>query len=126
MVKKMSVLLSVFGASGYRYKFSLYTFDKVWGVEGSLPACGGVFLFLHRSFYKKRATFSYKSLYCNATDNLSEVSVGTLAHKMDILRSANCVAVLLIDAEAERNSVARDIIRRNINMGSFRNKRVLN
>ena len=113
MVYKLKSLFSVFGASGYRYKFIPYIFGVVLGVEDALPAEGAVFIFLRRAYDRLLRRFKYELLYCGQTDNLSDLSVGELSGKYPALCNANCVAVLYEGDAAVRNKVTEDIICRN-------------
>ena len=114
MIKKKSVLLSLFGASGYRYKLSQYVFDKVWGVEGALPAVGGVFVFMKRLFNKRCGCFVYEFCHAGEAPDLSALSVGELAKEHKALLAASCVGVLPVPDVTERARIASDIIRRNL------------
>ena len=113
MVNKLKSLFSVFGASGYRYKFVPFTFDMFFGVEDALPAEGAVFLFLRRAYDRLRRCFKYELLHCGHTGDLSALSVGELSVKYPALCNANCVAVLYEGDAAMRNKVTEDIICRN-------------
>jgi hypothetical protein len=113
MVERLKSLLSLFGASGYRYKFSLFVFDNIHGVEDAFPDEGAVFLFARRFFNALRLCFDYKLLYCGATRDLSALSVGNLAGKNPSLRDANCIGVLY-EADADvRARVLADVSKRN-------------
>lgn len=109
----MSTLLSVFGGSGYRYKFSLFTFDNIHGVEDAFPAEGAVFLFVRRFFNALRQRFDYELLHCDATDDLSALSVGGMAKRIAPLLKANCVGVLCESAPDVREAVVKDVVQRN-------------
>lgn len=112
MIKKKSVLLSLFGASGYRYKLSQYVFGKVWGVEGVLPAVGGVYVFMKRLFSKRRGCFVYEFCHAGEAPDLSALSVDKLAKDNKSLLAASCVGVLPVSDAAERSRITSDIIRR--------------
>lgn len=113
MVRKLKSLLSLFGGSGYRYKFTLFAFDKIHGVEDAFPDEGAVFLFARRFFNALRLRFDYKLLYCGETRDLSALSMGKLSGKFPLLLDANCVGVLYEGDAAVRARVARDINSRN-------------
>ena len=113
MLKKLKSLLSVFGASGFRYSFSLFLFDKVNGVEDAFPDEGAVFLFARRTFDFLRMRFTYEPIYCGATKNLSALSVGKLAKHVPALVGANCIGVIYEGDARESGRVVGDIVRRN-------------
>ena len=113
MLKKIKSLLSVFGASGFRYSFSLFLFDKVNGVEDAFPDEGAVFLFARRTFDFLRMRFVYEPIYCGATKDLSALSVGKLSKHVPTLVAANCIGVIYEADVRERNRVVGDIVRRN-------------
>ena len=113
MIKKLKSLLSVFGASGFRYSFSLFSFDNVNGVEDAFPDEGAVFLFARRAFDFLRMRFAYEPIYCGATKNLSALSVGKLAGRVPALVRANCIGVIYETDARERSRVVGDIMRRN-------------
>ncbi len=113
MLKKLKSLLSVFGASGYRYSFTLFSFDKVNGVEDAFPDEGAVFLFARRAFDLLRMRFTYEPIYCGATKNLSALSVGKLSKHVPALVEANCIGVIYEGDSRERSRVVADIVGRN-------------
>lgn len=113
MLKKLKSLLSVFGASGYRYSFALFSFDKVNGVEDAFPDEGAVFLFARRAFDLLRMRFTYELIYCGATKDLSALSVSKLSNHEPALVGANCIGVIYESDSRERNRVVADIVRRN-------------
>lgn len=113
MLKKLKSLLSVFGASGYRYSFVLFLFDKVNGVEDAFPDEGAVFLFARRAFDFLRMRFVYEPIYCGATKNLSQLSVGKLSNHVPALVGANCIGVIYEADAHERSRVVADIGHRN-------------
>ncbi len=112
-MKKIKSLLSLFGASGYRYKFSLFMFDKVHGVEDAFPDEGAVFVFLRRVYDILHLRFSYKLIHCGATKDLSALSVARLSKRFPSLLSSNCLGVLYEKVPKERSCIVSDIIRRN-------------
>lgn len=113
MLKKLKSFLSVFGASGFRYSFSLFLFDKVNGVEDAFPDEGAVFLFARRAFDFLRMRFTYEPIYCGATKDLSALSVGKLAGHVPALVTANCIGIIYEADARERSRVVGDIVRRN-------------
>jgi hypothetical protein len=113
MVKKLKSLLSVFGASGKRYKFSLFSFDKISGIEDAFPDEGAVFLFARRAYDVLRFRFVYKLLHCGETRDLSVLSAGRLSHAIPSLLAADCVAVLFEKDASVRSGVVKDILKRN-------------
>lgn len=113
MLKKLKSLLSVFGASGYRYSFTLFSFDKVNGVEDAFPDEGAVFLFARRAFDLLRMRFTYELIYCGATKDLSALSVGKLSKHVPALVGADCIGVIYKSDSRERSRVVADIVRRN-------------
>lgn len=108
MVKKLKTMLSLFGGSGYRYNFSLFTFDKVHGVEGALPQQPAVFVFARRGY--DRLTFD--PICCSATPNIAGVAVGELARSVPALVDANCVGVAFVPGEDARCTMVDDIASR--------------
>lgn len=112
MLKKLKSLLSVFGASGFRYSFSLFLFDKVNGVEDAFPDEGAVFLFARRTFDFLRMRFAYEPIYCGGTKDLSALSVGKLSKHVPTLVAANCIGVIYEADVRKRNRVVGDIVRR--------------
>ncbi len=113
MVKKLKPLLSVFGASGHRYKFYLFKFDNIFGVEDAFPDEGAVFIFLRRVYNALRFGFSYEPLHCGEAHDLSSLSAGKLSKMFPALVRANCIAVLYEGDAALRNRVVKDIKKRN-------------
>ena len=113
MVKRLKPLLSRFGASGYRYKFLLFKFDNIFGVEDAFPDEGAVFIFLRRTCNVLRLGFTHELLHCGETRDLSGLSVGRMSKVFPVLLRANCIAVLYEKDPAVRNRVAKDIISRN-------------
>ncbi len=91
-------MLSLFGGSGYRYNFSLFTFDKVHGVEGALPQQPAVFVFARRGYDRRRNRFTFDPICCSATTNLAGVAVSELAKSVPALVDANCVGWRLFPA----------------------------
>lgn len=114
MMKKLKSLLSVFGASGYRYNFTLFSFDNINGVEDAFPDEGAIFLFLRRSFDFLRLRFTYEPIYCGATKNLSALSAGKLSKHTPAIVNANCIGVIYDSDSRERNRMVADIVRRNL------------
>lgn len=113
MVKKLKSLLSVFGASGYRYCFTLFSFDKINGVEDAFPDEGAVYLFARKAFDMLRLRYSYRPIYCGAARNLSALSAGKLHKHAPEIMGANCVGILYESDSHERNRVVEDIVRKN-------------
>ena len=113
MVKKLKTILSLFGGSGYRFNFSLFTFDKIHGIEGALPSQPAVFVLARRGYDKRRARFTFAPICCRATDDLSSVSVGELAKSVPALLTANCIGVAFVSGENARRSMVDDITSRN-------------
>lgn len=113
MIKKLKSLLSVFGASGYRYNFTLFLFDKINGVEDAFPDEGAVFLFARRAFDFLRLRFVFEPIYCGATKNLSALSVGKLSKHSPAIMNANCVGIVYEADSHKRSKVVSDIVRRN-------------
>lgn len=112
MVKKLKTILSLFGGSGYRYNFSLFTFDKVHGVEGALPQQPAVFVFARRGYDRRRNRFTFDPICCSATPNLAGVAVSELAKSVPALVTANCVGVAFVSAEDARCTMVDDIASR--------------
>lgn len=113
MVKKLKSLLSVFGASGYRYKFLLFKFNNILGVEDAFPDEGAVFIFLRRVYNVLRLRYNYELVHCGETRDLSSLSAGRLSRTFPALLCANCIAVLYESDAAVRNRVVKDIRNRN-------------
>ena len=112
MVKKLKTMLSLFGGSGYRYNFSLFTFDKVHGVEGALPQQPAVFVFARRGYDRRRSRFTFDPICCSATPNLAGVAVCELARSVPALVDANCVGVAFVSSEDARCTMVDDIASR--------------
>lgn len=113
MIKKLKYLLSVFGASGYRYSFTLFFFDRINGVEDAFPDEGAVYLFARRVFDFLRMRFTYEPIYCGATKDLSALSVGKLSKHSPAIMNANCVGIVYEADSRARNKAVADIVRRN-------------
>ena len=109
MVKKLKTILSLFGGSGYRYNFTLFTFDRVHGVEGALPQQPAVIVFARRGYDRCRDRFTFEPICCSATPNLAGVAVSELAKSVPALVDANCVGVAFVPSEADRCSMVDDI-----------------
>lgn len=113
MVKRLKPLLSLFGASGYRYKFLLFKFDNIFGVEDAFPDEGAVFIFLRRACNVLWFGFTHDLLHCGETRDLSGLSAGKLSRVFPALLRANCIAVLYEKDPAVRSRVVKDIVSRN-------------
>lgn len=113
MVKNLESFFSVFGASGYRYYFSLFSFDNIYGIEGAFPCDGAVYLLIRKVYDFMRLRFSYNLLHCAATGDLSSLSIGNLSKRIPKLLDANCIGVLYEKDAARREAIVTDILRRN-------------
>lgn len=113
MIKKLKSLLSLFGASGYRYNFTLFSFDNIHGVQDAFPDEPAVFVFARRAYDMLRMRFTYRLIHCGATRNLSALSAGELSARFPSLVEADCVGVLYEGDAQQRRRVVDDIMRRN-------------
>lgn len=107
MLRNLHKTLTVNGHSGRTYTFTQFSFDDFDDIKGSLPNCGGIYVFTHAVQDNDQ-----NPVYCGQTDDFSYRFYNH--HQEPCIRRnhANRIALMRVDDQEARDEIEVDIINR--------------